>query len=117
METAACDCGAVETNFFSVREDEPCETCGVSKAPEVSDGCMLLLRVCCPGRGDRAETTRGAARAPGLGVASVWGRHPKADELSSPSVEDQPFETCLLQRSGEAWRLWDTLLRSGGAQW
>ena len=51
--------------------------------------------------------------APG-GVASVWGRRPKADELSSPSVEDKPFETCLLQRSGEAWRLWDTRdLRSG----
>ena len=51
--------------------------------------------------------------APG-GVASVWGRRPKADELSSPSVEDRPFETCLLQRSGEAWRLWDTRdLRSG----
>ena len=45
--------------------------------------------------------------APG-GVASVWGRRPKADELSSPSVKDRPFETCLLQRSGEAWRLWDT---------
>ncbi|OLP84615.1 hypothetical protein AK812_SmicGene34484 [Symbiodinium microadriaticum] len=27
---------------------------------------------------------------------------------------DKPFETCLLQRSGEAWRLWDTRdLRSG----
>ena len=51
--------------------------------------------------------------APG-GVASVWGRRPKADELSSPSVKDQPVETCLLQRSGEAWRLWDTRdLRSG----
>ena len=51
--------------------------------------------------------------APG-GVASVWGRRPKADELSSPSVKDKPFETCLLQRSGEAWRLWDTRdLRSG----
>ena len=48
------------------------------------------------------------------GVASVWGRRPKADELSSPSVKDQPFETCLLQRSGEAWRLWDSRdLRSG----
>ena len=36
------------------------------------------------------------------------------DELSSPTVKDQPFETCLLQRSGEAWRLWDTRdLRSG----
>ena len=44
------------------------------------------------------------------GVASVWGRRPKADELSSPSVQDKPFETCLLQ----AWRLWDTRdLRSG----
>ena len=51
--------------------------------------------------------------APG-GVASVWGRRPKADELSSPSVQDKPFETCLLQRSGEAWRLSDTRdLRSG----
>ena len=29
-------------------------------------------------------------------------------------MKDQPFETCLLQRSGEAWRLWDTRdLRSG----
>ena len=51
--------------------------------------------------------------APG-GVASVWGRRPCADELSSPSVKDKPFETCLLQRSGDAWRLWDTRdLRSG----
>ena len=49
--------------------------------------------------------------APG-GVASVWGRRPCADELSSPSVKDKPFETCLLQRSGDA--LWDTRdLRSG----
>ena len=41
-------------------------------------------------------------------------RRPKADEFSSLSVKDQPFETCLLQRSGEAWRLWDTRdLRSG----
>ena len=56
--------------------------------------------------------------APG-GVASVWGRRPKADELSSPSVKDKPFETCLPQRSGDAWRLWDTRdLRSGpSAAW
>ena len=40
VETAACDCGAVETSFLSVGEDGPCETCGVSKAPEVSDGCF-----------------------------------------------------------------------------
>ena len=33
------------------------------------------------------------------------------DELSSPWVKDQPFETCLLQRSGEAWDTRD--LRSG----
>ena len=53
-------------------------------------------------------------------VGCAWGRslslgrRPKADELSSPSVKDKPFETCLLQRSGEAWRLWDTRdLRSG----
>ena len=40
VETAACDCGAVETSFLSVGEDGPCETCGVSKAPEFSDGCF-----------------------------------------------------------------------------
>ena len=140
VETAACDCGAVETNFFSVGEEGPCETCGVAKAPESSDGCF-----CC-GCGDRTAVrsyqgcsscarTRGRRSAvedpavvtflgnipeenswwdaPG-GVASVWGRRFKADELSSPTVKDQPFETCLLQRSGEAWRLWDTRdLRSG----
>ena len=51
--------------------------------------------------------------APGC-VASVWGRRPCTDELSSPSVKDKPFETCLLQRSGDAWRLWDSRgLRSG----
>ena len=27
VETAACDCGAVETNFLSVGEEGPCETC------------------------------------------------------------------------------------------
>ena len=40
VETAACDCGAVETNFLSVGEEGPCETCGVAKAPEFSDGCF-----------------------------------------------------------------------------
>ena len=40
VETAACDCGAVETCFLSVGEDGPCETCGVANAPEFSDGCF-----------------------------------------------------------------------------
>ena len=160
METAACDCGAVETSFLSVGEDGPCETCGVSKTPEVSDGCFSCGSVdravvrsyyqgcssCSRTRGRRSTSTRvgvfgvlaavsalfggGSYERPvedpaavtflgnipkknswwdaAGGVASVWGRRPKADELSSPSVQDRPFETCLLQRSGEAWRLWDT---------
>ena len=117
----------VETSFLSVGEDGPCETCGVSKASEFSDGCFSCGSV------DRAavRSYQGAARAPGLadggggvsgvlaavsalfgggscerpvedpavvtflgnspkenswwdapgGVASVWGRRPKADEL------------------------------------
>ena len=165
METAACDCGAVETSFLSVGEDGPCETCGVAKAPEFSDSCFSCgsaqrtavrsyqgCSSCSRTRGRRSACTRVGVfsvlaavsalfgggsyerpvedpavvtflgnipkenswwDAPG-GVASVWGRRPKVDELSSPSVKDQPFETCLLQRSGEAWRLWDTRdLRSG----
>ena len=40
METAACDCGAVETTFLSPGEGGPCETCGVAKAPEFSEGCF-----------------------------------------------------------------------------
>ena len=165
VETAACDCGAVETNFLSVGEEGPCETCGVAKAPEFSDGCFSCgsfertavrsYQGCSSfsrTRGRRSACARVGVfsvlaavsalfaggsyerpvedpavvtflgnipkenswwDAPG-GVASVWGRRPKADELSSPSLKDQPFETCLLQRSGEAWRLWDTRdLRSG----
>ena len=165
VETAACDCGVVETSFLSVGEDGPCETCGVAKAPEFSEGCFSCGSVertavrsyqgcssCSRTRGRRSACTRVGVfsvlaavsalfgggsyerpvedpavvtflgnilkenswwDAPG-GVASVWGRRPKVDELSSPSVKDQPFETCLLQRSGEAWRLWDTRdLRSG----
>ena len=52
-------------------------------------------------------------------VVTFLGNIPNEDSwwdapVSSPSVKDQPFETCLLQRSGEAWRLWDTRdLRSG----
>ena len=34
-------------------------------------------------------------------------RRTKPDELSSPSLEERPFETCL-QKTGEAWSLWDT---------
>ena len=30
VETAACECGAVETVFTSGGEDQVCETCGVS---------------------------------------------------------------------------------------
>ena len=165
VETAACDCGAVETNFFSAGEDALCESCGVFRASEVSDGCFSCgsaeraavrsyqgCSSCSRARGRRSATTRVGVfgvlaavsvflgggsyerpvedpavvtflgnipkenswwDAPG-GVASVWARRPKADELSSPSVKDKPFETCLLQRSGEAWRLWDTRdLRSG----
>ena len=157
VETAACDCGAVETCFLSVGEDGPCETCGVAKVPEFADGCFSCGSVeqtavrsyqgcsscartaeClhsrrslqCPGCAVSALFGGGSYErpvedpavvtflgnipkenswwdAPG-GVAFVWGRRPKADELSSPTVKDQPFETCLLQRSGEAWRLWDT---------
>ena len=40
VETAACDCGAVETTFLSPGQDGPCETCCVAKAPEVSEGCF-----------------------------------------------------------------------------
>ena len=40
VETAAWDCGAVETTFLSPGEDGPCETCGVAKAPELSEGCF-----------------------------------------------------------------------------
>ena len=142
VETAACDCGAVETNFLSVGEDGPCETCGVAKAPESSDGCFSCgsfertavrsyqgCSSCSRTRGRRSASTRVGVfsvlaavsalfaggsyerpvedsdvvtflgnipkedswwDAPG-GVASVWGRRPKADELSSPSVKDQPL--------------------------
>ena len=160
VETAACDCGAVETTFLLFEEDGPCETCGVAKAPELSEGCFSCgssertavrsyqgCSSCSRTRGRRSACTRVGVfsvlaavtalygggsyerlvvtflgsipeenswwDAPG-GVASVWGRRPCADELSSPSVKDKPFETCLLQRSGDAWRLWDTRdLRSG----
>ena len=165
VETAACDCGAVETSFLSAGEEGPCETCGVAKASEVPDTCFSCESAertavrsyqgcssCSRTRGRRSACTRVGVfsvlaavsalfgggsyerpvedpsvvtflgnipeenswwDAPG-GVASVWGRRPKADELSSPSVKDKPFETCLLQRSGDAWRLWDTRnLRSG----
>ena len=114
VETAAC---AVETTLLSVGEDGPCETCGVAKAPEFSDGCFS----CGSGERTAVRSYQGWSipkenswwDAPG-GVASVWGRRAKVDELSSPWVKDQPFETCLLQRSGEAWRLRDTRdLRSG----
>ena len=125
VETAACDCGAVETTFLSPGEDGPCETCGVAKAPERTavrsyQGCSSCSRT----RGRRSACTRVGVfsvlaavsvlfgggsyerpvedpsvvtflgnipeenswwDAPG-GVASVWGRRPKADELSSPSV-------------------------------
>ena len=149
VETAACDCGVVETTFLSPEEDGPCETCGVAKAPELSEGCFscgssertavrsyqgcsslqdsrtaecLLLLPPCMGAAHTSAQWRTPSvvtfvgsvpeenswwDAPG-GVASVWGRRPCADELSSPSVKDKPFETCLLQRSGDAWRLWDT---------
>ena len=45
--------------------------------------------------------------APG-GYASVWGRRPAQKDLGTVAVEKAPYETCLLQRAGEAWRLWDT---------
>ena len=45
--------------------------------------------------------------APG-GYASVWGRRPAQKDLGTLAVEKAPYETCLLQRVGEAWRLWDT---------
>ena len=45
--------------------------------------------------------------APG-GYASVWGRRPAQKDLGTLAVEKAPYETCLLQRAGEAWRLWDT---------
>ena len=88
VETAACDCGAVETNFFSVGEEGPCETCGVAKAPESSDGCFSC------GSGDRTAVrsyqgcsscardprtaeclhSRRSVQYPGCCVRPVWGR-------------------------------------------
>ena len=145
VETAACDCGAVETTFLSPKDEGPCETCGVAKAPELSDGCFSCgssertavrsyqgCGSCSRTRGRRSACTRvgvfsvlaavtalygcGSYERPVedpsvvtfLGSVPEWGRRPCADELSSPSVKDKPFETCLLQRSGDAWRLWDT---------
>ena len=142
VETAACDCGAVETTFFSAGEEAPCETCGVSKAPEVSDGCFSCGSVdraavrsyqgcssCSRARGRRSSATRvgvfgvlaavsvffggGSYERPvedpsvvtflgNIPEENSWwgcawgrslslGRRPKADELSSPSVEDKPL--------------------------
>ena len=132
VETAACDCGAVETTFLSPKEEGPCETCGT--AVRSYQGCGSCSRT----RGRRSACTRVGVfsvlaavtalygcgsyerpvedpsvvtflgsvpeenswwDAPG-GVASVWGRRPCADELSSPSVKDKPFETCLLAAVG-----------------
>ena len=50
VETAACDCGAVETSL--VGEEGPCETCGVSKAPDRGFRRLLLLWL---GRSGRSE--------------------------------------------------------------
>ena len=72
VETAACDCGAVETTFLSLGEDGPCETCGVAKAPEFSCGSGERTAVrsyqgcssCSRTRGRRSACTR-------VGVFSV----------------------------------------------
>ena len=42
--------------------------------------------------------------APG-GQASVWTRRPRAEDLGSLDPEKVPFETCLLQKPGEPWKI------------
>ena len=136
VETAACDCGAVETNFLSVGEEGPCETCGVAKAPELSDGCFSCGSVertavrsyqecssCSSTRGRRSlpcppssRAARTSAQWRTLLWLPSWEISPENSWWDAPGgvASVWPTVTCLLQRSGEAWRLWDTRdLRSG----
>ena len=88
VETAACDCGAVETTFLSPKEEGPCETCGVAKAPELSDGCFSCgssertavrsyqgCGSCSRTRGRRsARHSRRCFQRPGCCYRPVWVR-------------------------------------------
>ena len=58
---------AARTSFLSVGEGGLCETCGVSKVPEFSDGCFSCGSV------DRAavRSYQGSARAPGCADGGV----------------------------------------------
>ena len=73
LETAACDCGAVETSFLSVGGDRPCETCGVSKAPEVSDGCFSCGSVLQTRPRKAGMMMSSGASSPGLGISQGVG--------------------------------------------
>ena len=77
VETAACDCGAVETSFLSVGEDGPCETCGVAKAPEFSESCFScgsVERTAVSSRTAECLHSRRSFQCPGRCVRPLWGR-------------------------------------------
>ena len=40
VETAACECGAVETVFRTEPQADPCESCGISKLAQHEESCF-----------------------------------------------------------------------------
>ena len=95
VETAACDCGA----FLSPGEDGPCETCGVAKAPELSEGCFSCgsgertamrsyqgCSSCSRTRGRRSACTRVGVFSVLAAVTALFGGGSYECPVEDPSV-------------------------------